>query len=73
MNASMKALFIVKTWIVIHFGIKPKNGGRPPNDMKFKMKSIFIVKFEFIEVNNCFRYEILSLLKITTMLIVIIE
>lgn len=25
--------FLVSSWIIIHFGIKPESGGRPPRDI----------------------------------------
>lgn len=30
--ASVIMLFFVSSWIIIHLGIKPESGGRPPND-----------------------------------------
>jgi hypothetical protein len=36
--------------IIIHFGINPRNGGRPPNDKKLIMNDNLINLFWFIEL-----------------------
>lgn len=52
----MKYMFLsIINWIVIHFGINPKNGGNPPNDRKFMIKKNFILKLLFIEIYSWFR------------------
>lgn len=29
-------LFLVSSWIIIHLGMNPVNGGRPPSDSKIR-------------------------------------
>lgn len=65
--------FIVIVWIVIHLGRNPRNGGNPPNDIKFRIKKIFNVVLLFIEVNNCLMLKVFVLLTIRIMFSVIVE
>lgn len=55
MNDNIIMLFVINTWIVIHLGKNPRNGGSPPRDKKLRINKIFINILLFNDVNNCFK------------------
>jgi len=39
---SITILFLVSSWIIIHLGINPVSGGRPPSDIRIRSASTVI-------------------------------
>jgi hypothetical protein len=57
----IKLFLLIKSSIIIHLGIKPKNGGRPPNDKSKINIEIFI---NLLELNILNVWLILNNLKL---------
>jgi len=51
---NINILFLIRVWIVNHFGRNPKRGGSPIRDKKFRLKVKFTIG-EFLIRNNWFR------------------
>lgn len=52
---NIKKLFKIRLLTVNHLGKNPKNGGKPPKDIKFIIKRNLNILFKFNVLLNCFK------------------